>query len=321
MSFNNSDKEFYYSLYLKFNRQRIEEILNIEIDGDIELDKNLNGRKIDMYSVLKDGRELFLELQLNQTDNVHLEQIMKIIEQDELNNYVLVWVAMDFRPDILDTIENRINSSNKNIYFVALKLNEKLMDGLHILNGIYVNEVIENLKLLDDVKRHFTVKEIFYRLQDEDNTTCSQIKEEALDLSRKQDVMKYLLMELRRQIAYYPSIHRDKKLDNYVIVLAGGKAEINYFIGLNKRNLLYVEIRFGEKQKNLFETLKEKEEEICDKLDYVAEFDTENRKIGTYLYFNNNKKNILIKQIARVTHKYIQLFSRFTYPNEIKEEI
>jgi hypothetical protein len=58
-----------------------------------------------------------------------------------------------------------------------------------------------------------------------------------------------------------------------------------------------------------------------DKLDYAAEFDSEDRKIGTYLYFNNNKKKILIKQIARITHKYIQFFSRYTYPNKIEEEI
>ena len=50
-------------------------------------------------------------------------------------------------------------------------------------------------------------------------------------------------------------------------------------------------------------------------------FDIENRKIGTYLYFSHNKRNILIKQIARMTHKYIQLFSKYTFPNEIKEEI
>lgn len=321
MSLNNSDKEFYYSLYLKFNRKKIEEVLNIEIEHDIELEKNLNGRKIDLYSVLKDGRELYLEVQLNQADNIHLEQIVKIIEQKELNNYLLVWVAMDFRADLLDIIESKISNSCKNIYFVALKLNEKLMNYLHKINKIYVNDIMRNLTILDNVKKHFIVKEISYRLQDEYNTTCGQRKEEVLDLSRKQDVMKYLLMELRSQIAYYPSIHRDKKLDNYVIVLAGGKADINYFIGLNKRNLLYVEIRFGEKKKNLYESLREKEEEILDKLDYAAEFDSEDRKIGTYLYFNNNKKKILIKQIARITHKYIQFFSRYTYPNKIEEEI
>lgn len=317
MSFNNSDKEFYYSLYLKFNRQRIEQILNIEIDGDIELDKNFNGRKVDLYSVLKSGRELFMELQLSQSDNIHLQQLIRIIEQPELNNYVLVWGAMDFKEDMLKEIEQNINNSNKNIHFVALKLNEQVMNYLHKLNNMYVNEVIDNLKILDDLRIHFTVKEIFYKLRDEKNVACKKEIAEVFDLSKKQDVMKYLLKELRRQIAYYPSIHRDKQLYNNVIILGAGKADINYFIGLSKKNLLYVEIRFGEKQKNIFETIMEREEEICDELDYMAEFNVENRKIGTYLYFSHNKRNILIKQIARMTHKYIQLFSKYTFLNEI----
>lgn len=321
MSFNNSDKEFYYSLYLKFNRQRIEQILNIEIDGDIELDKNFYGRKVDFYSVCKDGRELFMELQLSQSDNIHLQQLIRIIEQKELNNYVLVWGAMDFKEDMLKEIEQNINNSNKNIHFVALKLNAKVMDYLHKLNSMYVNEVIDNLKILDDIRRHFTIKEIFYKLRDEKSVVCKKEIAEVLDLSKKQDVVKYLLKELRRQISYYPSIHRNKQLYNNVIILAGGKAGITYACGINRKGYLYLEIRFEENQKQIFESLLEREEEICDELDYMAEFDIENRKIGTYLYCSHNKRNTLIKQIARMTHKYIQLFSKYTFPNEIKDEI
>lgn len=117
MSYNNSDKEFYYCLYFKMNKGKIEEILNIEV-REIELEKNFNGRKVDFYSVLKDGRELFMELQLSQSDNIHLQQLIRIIEQKELNNYVLVWGAMDFRVDMLKEIEEKINNSNKNIYAV-----------------------------------------------------------------------------------------------------------------------------------------------------------------------------------------------------------
>lgn len=319
MSFNNSDKEFYYSLYLKFNKEKIEEILNIEIGNDIELDKNFKGRKIDFYSVLKDSRELFMELQLSQGNNIHLQQLIKLIKQQELNNYLLVWVATGFKADMLYEVEKEINLSCKNIYFVALSLNEKLIDYLNILNNIYVNKVIGNLKILNDVKNHFIVKEIFYRLQDENNIRCNERKEEILDLSKKQDVMKYLLIELRRQISYYPSIHRDKKLDGFVIVLGAGKADINYYIGLNRRNQLYVEIKFGEKQKDIFKTLLEKEEEICDELDYLAEFDAENRKIGTYLYYKNDKRKMLIKQVARIVDKYIKYFSPYLFPNSIEE--
>lgn len=116
-------------------------------------------------------------------------------------------------------------------------------------------------------------------------------------------------------------MHRDKSINNNIIVLAGGKSDINYFIGLNRKNMLYVEIKFGEKRKNVFELLLQEKEKVYDKLDYTAEFDVENMKIGTYIYFSNNKREMLIKQITRVVDKYIRFFSDYTFPNRIKEEV
>lgn len=49
MSYNNSDKEYYYALYIKFYKEKIENVLNLKLES-IELDKNYNGRKIDLCS-------------------------------------------------------------------------------------------------------------------------------------------------------------------------------------------------------------------------------------------------------------------------------
>lgn len=316
MSYRNSDKEFYLSLYLLKYKEKLEQVLKVKLLGEIELEKNINSRKVDLYSTVEDGRELYMELQLSKADSNHMEQIFKIIENKDINNIILVWVATGFnKPTMLNEIGQKINSSHKNIYFVALKLNEKVIDYLHVLNNIFITEIIENLKILNEVENQFKVVGIFYRLQDERNAVCTKKHEEVLDLNRKEQVMKYLLKELRREISYYPSIHRDKKLDNNVITLAGGKAEINYYVGLNRRNQLYVEIRFGRMGKEIFETLLKKKEEVNDELDYLAQFDTEERRVGTYIYFANNKREILIKRLARITNKYIRCFTKYTFPN------
>lgn len=318
MSYNNSDKEFYYALYLKFYKEKLEEVLKIKL-GEIELEKNINERKVDIYTVAEeDNRELFMELQLTNSDNLHLEQIMRIIEIKELTNIIIVWMAADFKNHMLDAIREKISEVSKNIYFVALKLNENIFGHLDILNNTFVTQVVENLKILNKIENQFKVMEIYYRIQDENNTECFKKKEETLDLSRKEHVMKRLLNELRREIFYYPSIYRDKKIDN-VIVLAGGKSGINYFIGLNRKNYLFVELRFSEHTEEIFQKLIENEAEINDKLDFLAEFDTENLKIGTYLYFSNNKKEIIIKRIARVIDKYIRVFTPYTFPNKAEE--
>ena len=262
------------------------------------------------------GSEVFIELQLSQSDNVHLAQILNIIDNDNTGNCIIAWGALEFKNYMLDDIQAQIKSLNKNIRFIALRLNEKLLNYLHILNSMFITEVIDNLKILNEVDNHFEIIENFYRLQDKNNTTTYSKKvEEPLDLNNKQNVMKYLFNELRKQIYYYPSIHRDKKLDNNVIVLAGGKAEVSYFIGINRKNMLFVELRFGEIAKDIFNELLKKEEEINDILDFMIEFDAVNHKIGTHIYFANKNRELLIKRIARITDKYIKYFSQYTFSN------
>lgn len=314
MSYNNSDKEYYYALYIKFYKEKIQNVLNLKLES-IELDKNYNGRKIDLVSILEDERKLFLELQLNKSDNIHLEQIKSIINSKEINNVVIVWIALAFMPDMLSKIEEEIKLSEKNIHFFALKLNEQVIPYLHILNKIFINNIIGSLGIMNEVENHFSVEEVFYRQQNNQSNTQFDTSE----ITRKEELMKSLLIQLREEIYYYPSIHRDKKLSNNVIVLAGGKADINYYVGLNRRNYWYVEIKFGAKQSEIFGLFLANKENICDQLDYIAEYDVENMKIGTYLYLRNTKKKIQIKQIARIADKYIKLFSPYLYPNKIEE--
>jgi hypothetical protein len=196
MSINNSDREFYYALFLKFYRNKLEEVLKIAL-CEIELDKNIDGRKVDIYAVAEDNREVFIELQLSLSDNVHLEQLTRIIENQDLNNIILVWVAINFKSTMLDAINEKINLSCKNIYFVALKMNEKIIDYLQVLNNIFITQVIENLKILNEVENQFKVKEIFYRIQDENNTAVYVKKTgETLELNSRQNVMKRILNEL-----------------------------------------------------------------------------------------------------------------------------
>lgn len=315
MSYNNSDREFYYALYIKFQKEKVENILNLKLEN-IELDKNFSGRKIDLVSTLEDGRKLFLELQLNKSDNIHLEQIKSIIKSKNINNVVIVWIALEFKTDMLSVIEKEVKLSTKNIHFVALKLNEQVIPYLHLLNKIFINNVIENIGILNKVENHFSIEEIFYRLQNNQN----DIQSNTLEITKKEELMKSLLVQLREEIYYYPSIHRDKKLDNNVIVLAGGKSDVNYFVGLNRRNFLYVEIRFRLKQSEIFDLILANKEHICDQLDYMAEFDAENMKIGTYLYLRSTKKNLQIKQTARIADKYIKLFSPYLYPHNNENE-
>lgn len=204
--------------------------------------------------------------------------------------------------------------SGRNIHFIALKINEKIIEYLKMLNEIFINRVIDNLNILSEVEEHFVIQSIYYRLQDANK---SLVNKQANENNKNKELIQCILQELRRQIWYYPSVHRDKNLNNKVIVLAGGKSEVNYYIGLNRKNMIYVELKFGPNRQRNFNELWQIKDEICDKIDYLTEFDIEKQKIGTYICFNNKKKDMLIKQIARVVDKYIRFFSQYTFPNSL----
>lgn len=319
MSYYNSDKEFYFALYLLKNKINLESILNLEL-SDIELEKNLNGRKIDFYGLSDDDRQLYMEIQLTKADDIHIEQLAKIINEPQLNNYILIWMALDFNTDKLNKIEEAINISNKNINFYAIKVNEEVLSFLQILNGMFVNVVIDNLSILDEVKNKFTVKEIYYRIQDENNTIPIKKEEEILDLDNKGHVMKVILQKLRsKELTYYPSIFRGKKMDGNVISLGSGCSDTTYYIGINRKHYLYITLRV--KNRELFESLLMKQDEINSYFDYFIEWDTKNNQISTYIYYNRDKKELKINQLVRLVNKYVRFFTPYFYKNLLDKNI
>lgn len=322
MSLNNSDREYYYNLYLRFHKYKLEEVLGINL-SELELEKNFNGRRVDIYTY-SDERDTFIESQITSADTKHLNQILHIIQDNEVNSCIVIWIALSFKPFFLDRIEAEIKKVKKNISFFALELNSEILDYLNILNTLPILEVVDNLKILNNVKVHLKLIQSFYRFQNIDEQGNPKITEVSrpLDLSIKGDIMQCLLNETRKQLGYYPSIYRYKKLDNSVIVIAGGKVDVNFYLGLNAKNYLYVEIRFQNSAKEIFNRLLEIRDTICDKFDYFTEFDCQNSKIGTYIYYRQRNRELLIKQIVRITDKYIRYFTQYTLNKEkVSKEI
>lgn len=312
MSYRGSDKEFYLALHIKFFQEKLEKTINLKITGDIVLDKNLNGRKVDIYSVLSDDREFFMELQLNKADITHLKQLVHIIKNEYLNNYVIIWIALEHDDSLLKQVEDVIENTNKNICFYALTINRELIDYLQKINEMNINDRVNNLNMLNSVDTHYLVKEIYYKVKDELNLEPTKKVEVSIDLENKYDVMKMIYMKLQEEIYYYPSIHRDKKIDGNVISLGGGSCDTSYYIGINRYNFLFIDLKFGESQNELFEILLQQENEVNSKFDYMTEFNIDERRISTSLYFDK-KRELRIRQLVRIVDKYIKYFSPYIY--------
>lgn len=321
MSLYGSDKEYFMCLSTKFNRKQLEQALNIKMTDDIELEMNLKGRKVDFYTLLEDGRPLYMELQLGKSDKTHLRQVVHIISNADSSNYVLVWIASEHNEEFLQEIYKMIDSSNKSICFFALCINSDLIPYLDIINKLQMKDIVKSLTILDNVQKHYSFYAMYYR----EGFHYKKVREsrnpvnKECDLNNKQDVMQRILMMLRKEIIYYPTIHRSKKMDGNVISLGSGREGIVYKIGINRRNFLFLELSFSDNNRGIFEDLLAIREEIYDNFDYLVEFNVEDGKIATYIYYQVSRGEMKLKILVRMVKKFIDYFSDYIESRQAKE--
>lgn len=195
------------------------------------------------------------------------------------------------------------------------------MEYLEKLNSMKPIEVVDNLVILNNVKGQLKVMSIYYRVQQEENLEVrSAITKNIVNLDSKIGIMNYLLHEMRRQIYYYPQVHRQKKVDNFIIVVGSGMGDAYFCIGINKSNFIYIEFRCNQNARHIYERLWQDKENIDDRFDYLMEWDDSNLKVSSFLFYRNKNREQILKQSVRILKKYIDYFTKFTFSNKLKEE-
>lgn len=306
MSSNNINKEFIFNLFLKFYPNVISDSINYNIK-DLELEKSYFERKIDAYSRLDTNREVFIESQLNQADEQHLTQIKFIIENIPSGNHaVIIWIAKRFNFEMINEIENQIKNSKKNIEFIAICLNDELIQTLNLLSNIDEFEIIDNLSQLYSVTK-FEVVAKFYRKYLEVET-CVDNAEDKYS-TEKQKTMERILEEIREQMSYFPTVHRERKLEGNILILGGGKSDINYTAGINRCDKIFVELRFHENTKEIFNFLYQKRDEIDDYFDFMIDWDIELYKIYSEQPYEGNEERVIKRQV-RILEKLVRYFTK-----------
>lgn len=304
MLFNKGKKEFILSLFFKFYIGILSGLIGYTLE-ELELEKNLFGRKIDSYSRLKD-REIFVETQLTSADIKHIKQINCIIENvPSCNQTTIVWLASYFPEDMLNQVQNKILKLKKNIEFIAIQIQPNMIETLQVIDQMNELDIIQNLNILD-MDDGFEVVRRFYK--NVDNNLALPTRKELI-LSKEEKLMGDILAELERQLYYYPNIHRDKKINSKTIIIGAGKSNLTFGIGVNKDNQVFVEIRFTVNNRHLFNALLKNRHEIEDELDYQIDWDLANYKIYSHYPFHGNK-NRVIKQQVRVLDKMIKTIGR-----------
>ena len=121
------------------------------------------------------------------------------------------------------------------------------------------------------------------------------------------ELVKFYVAEIRKQIPYWPNAYRAKGLAARMISFGGGTNDIYFRIGVNRYDLLTVEVQFANKQAHLFNDLYYCSHLIENRLNPIPRWDTENHKIYHSIPFNKEDKNVLLKKQVGVLKCYLEV--------------
>lgn len=307
MSTNNVNKEFIFNLFLKFYPEVMSNLTGYNLI-DLELEKNYYDRKIDAYTKL-DNREIFIESQLTKADNQHFAQIEYIIDNlTRDNEATIIWISKEFYENIINEIEEKIKNSEKNIEFISIAINDDLLDELDLFSNINEFEIIENLHRLQPKLRLEVVSRYYRRFAS--NEIHSQETIQPKFTTEKEEIMQKILEEVRTQLHYFPGVYKERKMDGGILVLGGGTSDIVYGAGINRRNQVYVELKFNENTKEIFDLLYERKDEVDNYFDYLIDWDCEYYKIYSSHFYCGNLERVIKRQV-RILDRLVQYFTRF----------
>lgn len=306
MSINNISREFVFGLFLKFFPQVINDLAGLNI-RNLELEKRFYDRKIDAYTKTTD-RQIFIENQLTRSDNTHLQQIEFIIEKVEENeNTCIIWIAKSFNQVMIDEVVNRIQESKKNIEFIAIKINDELVEILDEFTLINKLNIISKLDLLLQysklkiIARHYRE---YYQIEEFEKDNL-----EEKVLTEKQKIMIKILEEVRKQLHYFPNVHREKNIDGNVLVIGAGVSDVVYVAGVNRYDEIYIELKFNQGGREVFNILYQEKDRIDDYFDYLLEWDTQLYKLYSAQPYTKENLDKTIKRQVRLLDKLVKNLS------------
>lgn len=316
MESNNINTEFILLLFLRFYPKLLSKVIGYNVE-DIQLEKNCFKRKIDGYSKME-GKEIFLEAQLGKSDELHLKQIKIIVNRLEKNRQaVVIWIANEFDLKMIQEVLGVIDRNKKNIEFIAIKTNDETIEELDNLRIIHEFKIIDNLHKVYEKSKNNDMEVVFKFYKKYREVTNIKSNKVVKQLTNKEKIMEEVLKEIRMQLYYFPTAHREKKITN-TIVLGSGLADVNFRITIDRNMDLTSEIRFHDSQKEMFNPMYKNKEEIEGVLDYLIDWDLELYRIYSTVSCIKNT-DMIIKRQVRVLEKLVRFFSE--YKNELNNEI
>ncbi|SHJ72589.1 hypothetical protein [Alicyclobacillus tolerans] len=269
MSLKGSEREFIFSLYLKEHKSILEDVMGRGMTDPL-LESYWQGYKLDLFGYDRAmGTPIVSEIWLGKSDSYHQERLLKLIDVlDE--GTMLLYLAFGFQVRHVRELEQRVGSGSKPMKLLLVRITDEIMEPLEKLNSMHKLEVYGSLGLLGEILNLLrvvqTIEHPLYR-----HLIPKHIPtDHAFDFKKRVDVNRYLLYRLREAVPNFLPLQREKHFieDNATIILGGGRTGIQFYISArNRRNLAFVELRFDESNRELFQLFATKPWILKEKID------------------------------------------------------
>ncbi|OAA87781.1 hypothetical protein [Clostridium ljungdahlii] len=317
MSFDGSRREYLYSIYIKKNPTELSEKIGIILsENDIMLervyvDKNFK-RRVDISAAEKE-KQLFCEMQLTKSDEIHYRQIVELISLAKNDKSTLIaWIATEFTDKYITELKQLIiTNSKKNIELLFLIINKDVIKQLVEINKCNKYKQIEMLKQLNNIKEHFllisSIKN-YYNV-----SKVNSVKDDIKVMSYKQKILIKICKRLRQDCSNQGNVYQYKDVTGNCFIMGTGYGGIDYKVMADRRNRIGIVLAFNNiKSKKAYYKLKTKREKIDDEFDFMLDWNDEYNQIATFLalgWFNDKEKIILI--FCRIVKRYLYCFDKY----------
>lgn len=300
---NNRNLERNLQLFFSFYSNKLRDIIG-PLNGYLEFEKKLLWRRVDIFFE-EENHDILIELQINDSDETHLNQILEIIQDyDIFDDTKIIWVATDFHPDHLREVRRVLRKRrDRRLDFLALKISNEMVTKLEAYSNVDDFSIIEELSSFvvhDDT-------ELVVKYSNKDLIKNRKYSYKRL-ADKNEQLIRFFIKEIRNTIPEWTNAYNAKTLSARRICFGGAAHDITFKIGITAKDTLSVDVQFGQRQFDFFWNLYICEDIINKKLDPKPKWEFKKHKISNEIPYLEEKKDEILRKQVSVLKTYLEVF-------------
>ncbi|MEK4654402.1 hypothetical protein [Niallia sp. FSL W8-0954] len=232
MSKKGSKKEYIFNLILQRNPQLLRHFV-----GDVELIEleHDSDKRIDIFGRdLTHNSPIYIESQLGCSDKDHFEKVRYLIEKNQNESGIFIWIASRFKDEYLAAIGDlfELHVLENPITILALSIQEGYLKTLGNLNRQKDPEIWKQINQNDFVLPKLKVEKRWGEIPNGFKDSSGTASNYPLEFTSTKEINSYLLSSLRKEVPYLLNVHRSKKLTVNPIIFGSGYSDLSFVINL-----------------------------------------------------------------------------------------